>query len=387
MDAAIRWVWRDLVLSILATTEDDALVQEIISFWEKEEIALGLERTLKPQDGAYQISMYRQFHFAWHVLTRILPDGAARGRRIYDAELYPKASSDGHWTPKMRAAVPQLLDLLLRRRITAFEASPSVTLYLSIVDSSPDLKPTLLQITRDHFLHNTHDDTTLAWAVAARIFALATQTDDLFRLMDAVPDEFGRTPKSIAEARLVALVHFASQPRVVRKKALHLLEKCVLKVVEEVYSEFNRFFPYLQDAYDLLECVGDEDEIDPDLLRKHACLSVEEERARDSLIDQLYSVAKGGPDGGDCGSDWSELEEHIAGVDSEDSDCEEQRDIHRPDLSRPLRDYEQLLNKWPCEETAKVRKEVARRLRDEFGIDEALIKRCQIDVLRCCTYT
>jgi hypothetical protein len=154
---------------------------------------------------------------------------------------------NAHWSPEMRAAVPQIKALLVSGQIAAFEKAPSVDVYRSLINAMPELKDHLLTSTRSHFLPPKDRFTSLEPAFG--IFRCAGTDYDLIRLLEVSAtyphfDRFG-LETSIQEV----ISHLMSGSSDARSKVRVHLESGLLNAQRAVTDAIEHAFPMLPEAW------------------------------------------------------------------------------------------------------------------------------------------
>ncbi|THH14509.1 hypothetical protein EW146_g5823 [Bondarzewia mesenterica] len=155
-----------------------------------------------------------------------------QGEEEETSEGYP--FDDDHWTQAMKDAASHLT----QARIASLQEAPSAPLYDSLIQRNPDLKLALLQATRVHIFTAGHQRPTTLYRDAVVIFQKSSQTADLVRLLDALP-QFSPDP-TVLEARLEIVKYLSMQPlKEHRDKALGVIESELRHSKESVVDQLN----------------------------------------------------------------------------------------------------------------------------------------------------
>ncbi|KDQ53538.1 hypothetical protein JAAARDRAFT_197346 [Jaapia argillacea MUCL 33604] len=340
LDHALCWFWRELALAAIAHKSTEKTIRAIMSDID-------------------------HFEFVDDVETMLRTPGEDKNHDGYDF-------CDDHWIEDMRAAVPSLADLLTAARLASFEASPSVEMYEILVTQRPSLNPALLAATRARIFPE-HGNPTISYGAASAIFQKASQTDDLIRLIDALP-KFYRGP-DVQATRKGMISYFAAQESPeLRVKALAIIEDSLKTSKSDVWLEAQEAVPYLQEANDWL--------------REHITsgtfplddgehLTRQQANKRDELVLKFVDIARRGQfpardaDAYAFGDDYYE-DDYVREVESEDSDYNELLDIRKPDLENGIRDWVGVLLDWPDREEAAAVWDVV-RTKERDGAEDVLI--------------
>lgn len=263
---------------------------------------------------------------------------------------------DAHWSEPMREAAASLLAAQIKERISAFEKTPSVPLYKSIVAESPDLKPILLDTTRKRIFPSSpsaHPD--ISFGIAAGIFIAASETDDLVRLVDLLPTYVSDLTFHRTEQSIIQYLSKQTSPSH-RTKALQLVEHGLRHAKQNILEEISQF-PGIDEAYDYLD-----DKIDAGKLTDRGCggnylnqtpAQRKADEVRDAILTKLVEIAvRGRNEYGGYRDDFDDELDPMDRVDSDDSDYEEMQEACRPDLEKEVRTYCSLLQEWPDKKEA-----------------------------------
>jgi hypothetical protein len=259
---------------------------------------------------------------------------------------------DAHWTQTMKDAALRLIASQFEARIASFKKAPSSPLYLKLVNESPDLKTTLLQVTRTSiFTPDPSSKCTISYGTAAEIFNVSSQTDDLVRLLDAMPS-FSSDP-TITQAKLKIVKHISKQAESAHRQAAldiikHQLHHAKDNALENVYEAF----PGFDDAADWLEEMIDKNNLTaktPEGPRDYFAMTPDQRKLidlRDRYLDEFVERAAYGGDK----YMYNDRGDHpMEGVDSDDSDYALWKNVWVPDMTS----WVVVLQEWPDKEEAK----------------------------------
>ncbi|KAJ3894174.1 hypothetical protein GG344DRAFT_74303 [Lentinula edodes] len=253
---------------------------------------------------------------------------------------------DAHWTPSMRAAASRVLDARHAARLVEFNTNLSTAVYNTLLQESPKIKPMLLDTLRKHvFGAQTSKFSSNVYRSAAEIFA-KDSPDDLPKLHDALPSW-----EKSSDIMQLFVKHFSTQESsTLREKGLQIIEQGFCDARSSVMSEIEDTFPGFDEAYDWLEERVSEGKISK---KEPQQRFGPEARKRDAFIDKFEDIAIRNRYGDSYREEFGYWDDRDVGVDSDDSDYEEQMDIRQPDMSRPFLIWATALCEWPDKEEAQ----------------------------------
>ncbi|KAK0432521.1 hypothetical protein EV421DRAFT_2023963 [Armillaria borealis] len=299
----------------------------------------------------YMAWMWREFL----VFSAIRGSPVLAGEIINDDELYEQVFSlfrqdtsdpknedgrtfwDEHWTPEMKNVSSRLYAERHNHRIAEFIKHPSFRQYTSLVSEYPDIKPSILSLMRERVFS---DNPFILYSDAAEIFAAASQTEDIVRLLDRLTEK-----DSILHTRaILIIVKYLSKisDKKHRARALQVVENGLKISKRDALDAVNDLFPGLADAQLWLRRLRDAGDFpfDDDILHDKY-----HERDRN-----LHSFAERAVIGGPLTDpNWAppvKKPETQRKVDSEDEDMSER------DLAQSIQDWAQVLSEWPDERAA-----------------------------------
>jgi len=253
----------------------------------------------------------------------------------------------------MKESASHLLVSHHAARIAVFHQAPSFQLFTQLVGESPDLKASLLDATRTAIFSSSQSARlTITYGAAADIFDASSQTDDLVRLLEVLPKFSLDTTVGRAEQTIIK--HLSKQPAATHHKAAldaiaHGLRRAEQNTMDEVYQAF----PGFDEACDWLE-----EQIDSDKLTERAPWEAKTYGAmtpaertldvqREKYLDGFVRRAARGSDSYGYGNMEDDFSDPMDGVDSDDSDYDQQKNARCPDLETAIRDWVVLLQEWP----------------------------------------
>ena len=312
---------------------------------------------------------------------------------------------NAHWSPEMRAAVPQIRALLVSDQIAAFEKAPCVDIYRSLVGAVPELKDRLLTSTRSHFLPPKDRWTSLKPAFG--IFQHARADHDLICLLEASATCSHYDLLGLETSIQEAITHLMFSSTDARSKVRVHLESGLLKAQETVTDAMEHAFPTLPKAWRFLKGMIDAgmlSTVAPDRPTaggkrpKHDVPGPSQNRsgvqshlppgdtARDSILKAFCDMAG-----------WTAAEEYESDGEEEDRMCysdEEDTYDSDPHVSRAekediavsvittLQSWASLLDKWPdvterdmIKKTMRAVHEGGQAFFDVDGVADALARR------------
>jgi hypothetical protein len=281
----------------------------------------------------------------------------------------------------MKDAASRLLISQRVARVTAFKKTPSLKLYTELVNESPDLKPALLQATRlAIFPLAPSSERTISYSTAAEILNAASETNDLVRLLAALP-EYSRSDPTIAQAQRTIIRHLSKQSAPEhRKTALDAITNGLNSAIQNVLDEILRIFPGFDDAYDWLEDQIDEGKLShkaPGDSKDYFKMTPAQRKLidqRNKKLDQFIERAARYNDEFGFDGTVDDFRDPMDGVDPDDSDYEEQKNASHPNLQGTVRMWVQMLQDWPNKKAAKKVQDIVRGGFEGnllFGVDGA----------------
>jgi hypothetical protein len=278
--------------------------------------------------------------------TRLVEDKHHTGYDFWDA----------HWTLGMKDAASRLLNSQHAALIASFEKTPSSHLYKKLVAGSPDLKATLLQTTRTGIFSSKP---TIGYCAAAEIFDASLQTKDLFRLLGALPQH--SSDHTLPRAEEIIIKHLSKRSSIPahHKAALDAIAQGLSRAKADTIDEVQQAFPGFDEAWEWLE-----EKIDNGQLTRKAPEGAGSRykmepakrklmEKRDKYIVEFVRRAARGSDEYGRGGTVDDWDDPMEGVDSDDSDYEEQKNARSPDLVKALTKWVVMLQEWPDKKKAE----------------------------------
>lgn len=153
----------------------------------------------------------------------------------------------------MKEAASRLLVSKHTALIASFHKAPSFDLYTKLMKEAPDLKTTLLEATRTAvFPSSPSAYPTITYCAAANIFSSSSQTDDLVRLLDALPKY--SSDNTVGRAERTIIRYLGKQSDTTRHKAaLDAIARGLKSARQNALEVVHQAFPSLEEAYCWLE--------------------------------------------------------------------------------------------------------------------------------------
>ncbi|KAK0478587.1 hypothetical protein EDD18DRAFT_872818 [Armillaria luteobubalina] len=248
---------------------------------------------------------------------------------------------DEHWTQEMRNISSSLYAERHSHRITEFIKHPSFHQYTSLVSEYRDIEPCILSSMRERVFS---DKPFIRCWDAAEIFAAASQTEDIVRLLDRLTEKV-----SILHTRaIIIIVRYLSKTsdKKHRTRALQVVENGLKMSKRGTLDAVDQLFPGLADAQLWLRHLRDAGDFpfDDDILH-------DKYHERD---ENLRSFAERAVVGGPLTDpNWAppvkkpETQRDVYGC------ClEEEPDLSEHDLAGFIQDWARVLGEWPDEAAA-----------------------------------
>ncbi|KAK0185201.1 hypothetical protein F5146DRAFT_1071846 [Armillaria mellea] len=248
------------------------------------------------------------------------------------------AFRDDHWTQEMKNVASRLYAERYNHRIAKFIMYPSFRQYTSLVSKYPDIRPSILSLMRERVFS---DKPFIRCSDAAEIFAAASQTEDIVRLLDRLTEK----DSTLHTQAILIIIKYLSKlsDKKHRTRALQVVEDGLKMSKRDALGAVNDLFPGLADAQLWLRRLRDAGDFPFDDNILH-----DEYHERDENLRSFAErVVTGGPL---TDPNWAPPVKKPETQSEADSCCLEEEPERN--LAQSIRDWALVLGEWPDEKAA-----------------------------------